>query len=71
MPHTDNRGGANWRPTVVADTIIYKSRFRQPLRLLVAHAWFNYLTYRMDVVRMSDHHGVVSTKWQESSWICI
>ena len=60
-PHTDNTAEAHWLPTVVADTAVYKARFRQPLHPLVAHGRWNRRTYRMDLMHMNDHHGTVST----------
>ena len=49
----------NWRSTIV-DNNGYLARVREPRHALVAHELFNYHTYRFDLLRMCDHHGVCS-----------
>ena len=60
LPHNAFSDGALWRPSC-HDNDAYIAKFRKPLHPLVAHGWFNKLTYRYDLLHMWDHHGITST----------
>ena len=59
LPHTDNSFGALWRATV-RNNLQFLAKFRLPRHPLVAHAFFNVHTYRLDIMHLLDHHGVTS-----------
>ena len=59
LPHTDYSDGALWRGTLV-DNAVFMNRVRRPLHPLVDHPWFCIFSYRLDLLHLWDHHGVLS-----------
>ena len=59
LPHNDYHRDAAWRSTC-KDEATFRADLRRPLHPLAASPIFSRFTYRLDLLHLLDHHGVVS-----------